>query len=80
MCHRIFSHAFAEPVDYTLNTKKQNQRAWNYKRKHIPVNYKNTELVLHVFKRILENMLNEVAVLNTSAELHDHVRFQIAQL
>ena len=57
-------YAFAEPVDHTRNVKKQEERAWNDKRKCIPVNHKNTELVLRAFKHILENMKDEASVLN----------------
>ena len=73
-------YAFAEPVDYTRNVKKADERAWNDKRKRIPVSHKNTDLVLRAFKRILQNMKNEAAVLNTFAEFHNKVRFHVARL
>ena len=47
-------------------------------RENNPVNHKNNELVLRVFKRISKNLLEEVAVLNTYAEFHNQVQFQIA--
>ena len=49
-------------------------------RENNPVNHKKSELVLRVFKRIFENLLEEAAVLNTYAEFHNQVQFQIAHL
>ena len=45
----------------------------------MPVNHKNTQLVLHSFKRILENMKHESNVLNNFEEI-GHVCFGIACL
>ena len=55
-------------------------RSWNDKRKRIPVNNKTTELVLRSFKRILQNMKSEAAVLNDFDEFGGHVKFHIARL
>ena len=44
----------------------------------MPVNNKNTQLVLCLFKRILENMKHEANVLNNFEEF-GHVRFCIEQ-
>ena len=49
-------------------------------RKHIPVNHKNTELLLQAFKCKLENMKDEASVLNNDAEFHNQVRLRIARL
>ena len=66
-------------MDYTRNLKALEERNWNDKRKRIPINNKNTQLVLHSFKRILENMKHEANVLNNFKEF-GHVRFCIARL
>ena len=73
-------YAFAEPVDYTRDVKKLENRSWNDKRKRIPVNNKTTELVLRSFKRILQNIKSEAAVLNDFDEFGGHVKFHIARL
>ena len=74
-------YAFATTVDYIKNVKAMEEREWNSKNTRVLLNNKDASLVLRSFKRILENMQHEAAVLNSYPQFAKNpVHFRVERL